>query len=564
MKTLENSVKSVYKSLVLGLLLGIATLIPGQVQAQSPPKPAVVISIANLNEQLKDVKYLLTAAGVPELNFFAKAGVKIYADGVDFTRNAGVALYFEGNNTTPDFSGFIPVDDLELILESISQYADIEEDGDDKFTIIAPNGVELRIKEKGDYAFFASRKDLLDLLPTEPEKMLGKKASDYNLSFMIYPQEAPKGLREEILSTIQDGARLTLDQLDDELDDAQQANLDSQMRRFEKLFDESESVVIGMAADAESKKLYTEIEYIAKAGSDLAKKMNETKATTPSQFSGFLMPNAAMNFNANGRMPEADADSYADLLADVQLRIIEELNEMGELSDAEFETVETLVGSIVDVVSESLKEGVIDAGMTAVIEDSDANLIGGVKVADPTKIETAVKDFVPMLKEKIAEIEDEGAEVPEITFNLDKETHDGIRFHEIEVEIDDAKAREVIGDSVQILIGFGKDSIYYGVGNDPLPMIKKAKAAKQKTEFSTEINVQLAQFMKLMSRASDADLQLASLAEELSENGGDAIRVYGKHIPNGSFTRFEMEDGILLLIKSAYDSIQVEEFYEDF
>ena len=73
---MENSVKSVCKSLMMGLLLSMATLMPSQVRAQSQPEPAIVISIANMDEQLKDVKYLLTASGFPELNFIAKAAIK--------------------------------------------------------------------------------------------------------------------------------------------------------------------------------------------------------------------------------------------------------------------------------------------------------------------------------------------------------------------------------------------------------------------------------------------------------------------------------------------------------
>ena len=553
--------KSVYKSLVLGMLLSIATLIPGQVRAQAPPEPAVVISIANLNEQLKDVKYLLTASGFPEVNLLVKFAVQAYAEGVDYNRNAGVALYFKGDNTTPSVSGFIPVDDIEAFLDVISAVAEVEEDGD-KYMIVAPDGTEYTIKEKDGYALFANRADLLDLLPTEPEQMLGKKAANYNLAFNIYPQNIPQELRDQALETIKEGSKQTLEQMDDELKEAQQESLESQMRQFEMLFNDSESIVIGMTADAENRKLYTDLEFLAKAGSDLAKKANETKATTPSRYSGFLIPDAAMNLNANGRIPQADATSYADLLVEGKRAVIEQLNEDGELSDAEFEKVEILIESVVDVLSETLKEGVVDGGMAVVIEDSDANLIGGATVADPAKIETAIKDLVPLLKERLAELDD--PDVPEINFNLDKETHEGIRFHQIQASIDDPEVQEVVGSSVEILIGFSKDSIYYGFGNDPLPMIKKAKAAKQKTEFSFETNVRLAQFLKFASRMQDTPPQLAVLAEQLAEDGGDRIRVYGKHIPNGSFTRFEMEDGILTLIKSAYDTIQERGFGNDF
>ena len=549
--------KSVYKSLVLGLLLSIATLIPGQVQAQSPPEPAVVISIANMDEQLRDVKYLLTASGFPEFNFIAKAAIKGYAEGVDFTRNAGIALHYKDADTEPGISGFIPVEDLEALLDVISSVAEVEENGKKKYTVTTPDGTAFEVEEKGGYALFASRDELFDLLPTNPEQMLGKKTAEYNLAFTIYPQNVPKKLRDQALATIKEGSMQTLDQLDGELDEEQQKNLDSQMRQFEMLFDDSESILIGMSADADNKKLYTDLEFIAKAGSDLANKMNDTMATKPSRHSGFLVPGAAMNFNANGKMPEADATSYADLLVEGKNQVIEKLNEEGELSDAEFEKVETLVESVFDVLSETLKEGVVDTGMAVVLEDSDANMVGGSTVADPAKIETAVKDLVPMIEERITDLDEDA---PEIKFNLDKETFEGIRFHEIQVSVDDAGARDVLGDKINILIGFGKDSIYYGLGNDPLPMIKKAKAAKEKTEFSTEMNVQLAQFLKFFSQAPDSPPQMAALAEQLSENGGDRLRFYGKHVPNGSLTRFEMEDGILSLIKSAYEAAQDQGF----
>ena len=553
--------KSVYKSLVLGLLLSIATLIPGQVQAQSAPEPAVVISIANMNEQLKDVKYLLTASGFPEFNFIAKAAIKGYAEGVDFNRNAGVALYFKGDDTTPGVSGFIPVDDLETFLDVIASVADVEEDGE-QYIITAPDGTEYTIKEKDGYALFASGEDLLDLLPAKPEKMLGEKTAEYNLAFTVYPQNVPKELRDQALDTIKEGSQQTLNEMDEELKDIQKKNLESQMRQFEMLFNDSESIVVGMAADADNKKLYTDIEFIAKAGSELAKKTNETKATEPSRYSGFLMPDAAMNLCANGKLPATDAATYVDLLAEGKKTVIEQLNEEGELSEEEFEKVETLVGSVVDVLSETLKEGVVDMGMTVVLEDSEANMVGGATVADPTKVETAIKDLVPMLQQRIADMGDTDA--AEVEFNLDSETYEGIRFHEIKILINDQKASEMIGDSVDVLIGFGKDSIYYGFGNEPMTMIKKVKGAEEKTEFSSEMNVKLVPILRYFSRLPDSPPQLGILAEQLAENGGDGLRIYGKHIPNGSFSRFEMEDGILSLIKAGYEAAQEQGFGDGF
>ncbi len=538
----------------MGLLLGMATLIPSQVRAQSQPEPAVVISIANMDEQLKDIKYLLTASGFPEFNFLAKAAIRGYAEGVDFSRNAGVAVYFEGDNPTPGFSGFIPVEDLELLLDSIAGIADVEENDDQSFLITLPDDTEIRVEEKGGYALFGTTAELLKRLPAEPAKMLDNTLSKYNIAFTISPQHVPQSLRDQALDTIKEGSMQTLDQLDEELQEVQRKNLESQMRQFEMLINDSETVMIGMAADADNKKLYTDIEFIAKAGTELAKKTNESKATKPSRFSGFLMQDAAMNFNGNGNMPAADGASYGTLLVEGKKSVIELLNEEGELSDAEFEKVEELVESVVDVLNETLKEGDVDMGMATMLEGSDANLAGGMTVADPAKVEQAIKDLIPMLKERLDTIDD--PEVPVIEFNLDIETHEGVRFHEINVSIDDEEAREMLGDSISVAIGFGKDSVYFGLGNSPMQLIKKGMAGKEKTEFSSEMNFHIAPFLKLAARAPSSPDQLEILAEQLTENGGDMLRFYAKHIPNGSFTRLEMQDGILSLIKSGVEAAQ--------
>lgn len=546
--------KSVCKSLMLGLLLGVATLIPGQVQAQIQPKPAVVVSIANLNEQLKDIKYLLTASGFPEFNFLAKAAIKGYADGLDFTRNAGISLYFEGDKSEPNFSAFVPIEDLELFLDVISGFADVEENGDDGFTLALPNGTEIHVKANDGYAFFANKSNLLNVLPAEPEQMLGDKPTKYNLAFDVRPQAVPQALRDKVLAIIKSGSEQTLDKLDDELMESQQKSLAMQMRQFEMILNESESLTIGMAANAETKKLYTDIEFTAKAGSELAKKHNESEANRPSRFSGFMMQDSAMNFGMNGQMLPADGITYDKLLKDGKKAVVERMNESGELSDAEFEKIETLLDSVAEVLGETLKQGVVDTGVAMMLEGQDANLVGGVASADPAKVEAAVKDLIPLLKERLAA--DDNPDIPSVVFNLDKENHNGIRFHEIVVTLDNVEARNLFGDSVSVLIGFGKDSVYYGFGTGPMQPLKKAMAAKGKSEFSAEMNLHVAPFLRMAARTDDAPPEIAAMAEQLSENGGDLMRAYSKHVPNGIFTRLEMQDGILSLIKSGYETAQ--------
>ena len=140
------------------------------------------------------------------------------------------------------------------------------------------------MEEKGGYALFGTKPELLKTLPAEPAKMLGDNPTKYNLAFTVYPQHVPQPLRDLALDTIKEGSMQTLDRLDEELQEVQKKNLQTQMRQFEMILNESESVVIGMAADANAQKLYTDFEFLAKTGSELAAKANESKATQPSRF----------------------------------------------------------------------------------------------------------------------------------------------------------------------------------------------------------------------------------------------------------------------------------------
>ena len=60
----------------------------------------------------------------------------------------------------------------------------------------------------------------------------------------------------------------------------------------------------------------------------------------------------------------------------------------------------------------------------------------------------------------------------------------------------------------------------------------------------------------MAARTDGAPPEITAMAEQLSENGGDLMRGYSKHVPNGIFTRLEMQDGILSLIKIGYEAAQ--------
>ena len=62
--------KTILKTVLCTLAIGALALMPLKANAQSSPEPAVVISVAKMQEQLADAKYLVEAAGFGQMSFF--------------------------------------------------------------------------------------------------------------------------------------------------------------------------------------------------------------------------------------------------------------------------------------------------------------------------------------------------------------------------------------------------------------------------------------------------------------------------------------------------------------
>ena len=156
----RTTVKSLCNTLMLGLMLTITAVMPANLLGQGRPDPAIVVSISNFDEQMNDVNYLLTASGFPEFKFIASAAIKGYTKGLDTTKSAGVMLYFEEGAETPEALGFLPVGDIEAMLDVIDGMAPLDEEGE-LYSVTAPDQTKFYFKDAGDYLFVSGNAGLL-------------------------------------------------------------------------------------------------------------------------------------------------------------------------------------------------------------------------------------------------------------------------------------------------------------------------------------------------------------------------------------------------------------------
>ncbi len=541
--------KSICKSLLLAMFVGVVSMLPmSKAFGQSLPEPAVVISIAKFNEQMKDVNYLLTASGFAQMKFMAGAMIKGYTKGLDSKENAGVLLYLTEDSDVPEFLGFVPVEDLDEMLDVISGFAEVEE-GDEFTTVITDDGNEMMIKERDGIAFFSNKIEMFDELPENPVKLLGDLPDKFNLSAKIFAQRIPKKMRDQVMDLIRQSSEDTFDSLDDDIQaEFQKKNLEMQLKQMERLFEDSDSMIFGMSADEEGKTISMDIDFTALPGSGLAERMNLNKPGDKSGFTGFLMEGAAFTLNAMTRIHPEDAQQYSTMMADMKKAGLQELDNEADMTEEELARVTKLVDELVEVMDETLKEGLLDTGAVLMLKEGDINFAAGAHIADPRKLEGTIKDLIAIAEEQMGD---------EIEVNLNSGSHKNVTLHEIVLQVPDQEEemRDALGDQITLIVGIGTKQAYLAGGSNPVDVLKKAIDGENATEDLMQYNLNIAPILRFAA-SMEGDPNVEAMADALETAGNDRMQMTSNLIENGIRMRFEMQDGILGLIKVGIDAFQ--------
>ena len=538
--------------LLAGFLIAATAVIAplSQAKAQSAPDPAVVISIADFTQQLSDVEYLAEASGYGNMKFFAQTMVKQYIKGIDNTLPAGIMLYFNEDSEEPDFLAFVPVTNLDDLLDTISGMAEVDE-GEDFTTIITDNDDELLVKEIGNNAFISNKKEMFDNIPSDPAGLLGEMPKTYNVAARIFSNRIPESLRTQALDVIRDGYEKSLEQLGEVEPmqaELQRKNFEFQMKQFSSWINETDNLMVGMCADEEAKSLYMDFEMTALDGSELATRFNASMPTEKTLFPGFLMDGSAFNQVTSVHLSESEVAEYTKMLVEVEKAAIEGMNEDGDFEEDEAAMAEKAIKNMVALARETLEEGNLDSGLAVMLNEGDINVAGGVRLADPKKLEDTVKELVAFAETKMGD---------EIQVDLNSGSYKDVTFHQIIVQVpdDEEEVRDFVGDQVTLLIGIGEKAAYLGVGSNPMETLKSAMdGSGTGTSDLIQLNAFVAPILRFAANM-EGEPMLESLADAMEENGDDRLRMTTDSINNGFKMRFEMQDGILSLIKSGIEGM---------
>lgn len=522
----------------MGLVLSQAQIARAQTVKD---RAAVVFKISSIDNVLDSVAYMVGKAGFRNFVPAITLGAGAFLEGFDTERPIGGYLTLDDG--VPKFVAFVPVEDLEDVIDMLENNGvEIEEDGDD-YIIISPTGEEIVVRGKGKWAFISANAEMLDDLPADPAAVVAGISDDYMLGVKAYVQRIPADLRSQAIEWMEEAFEETYDNIPGPAAEFQRKMNENSLNQLADMIQQADEIFVGFATDKKGERLYADFSFTGKQGSDLAKNLTASKGAT-TEFAGFLkMENATATFNAAGKVSEHDAANAKATFGVVKDQIGTLISEDGNLSKEDAKLVEELVVEVVDLFVNTIDSGKMDMGGAAIIDDAGLTLVAGAHVVDADKITGVLKKVIDAKGDKLP---------PQVELKMNAETYKGIKFHTLSGEIPEEEARVILGETTTLVVGVGGDKAYVSFGADAVAKLKAAIDGKssQKAEPLSQFNVKISPILKLASKFND-DAILSEMAKTLEDNGNEMIRVTGEIIENGQRSRFEIQDGILSLIQVA-------------
>lgn len=523
--------------------------------AADDSKPVVVAAFSGYAELKRDLAYLGTLSGSPEIADQLEGMLNIFTQGqglkgLDKDRPWGASLSIAPDAQKYPILAFLPVDDLGSLLMSLGTLGVAPGEPKDGVYEVKKNGTSTFLKQEGKWAYLAQDAASLEAVPGDPLKMLRGLDKQYDLAISVNVSNIPQGLRDMGVFFIRSAFEQQLRQNagnDSEQDQLQQQFQRMQLEQIVKVINELDQLTIGLAIDAKANHTVLDLAMTALPGSELAKDLAASANDAVSQFSGFRLADSIVSLHLNSKASETDIEQTAGMKASLRAKIDEQIDNDQNLNDPEVKAkAKELIGKLVDVLGDTLKQGHINGGL-AVVGELPLTIVAGGLVADGAKLEQVVKDFFELTAEEPGQ--------PKPKYDVAK--HQGVRFHSLSVPIDEdsenaEQIKMVFGETIEVVLGFGKDRVYLGVGQDALPTIKKVIDASltPSTEKLPPLTLSVALAPMLKIAAEKGNPQAAMFAEQLAD-GKDHINITLDSIENGMRYRIEAEEGVNKLIGTA-------------
>jgi hypothetical protein len=451
------------------VMLAVAKDEPATPELATGMKSVAVVSITSYDELLKDLSFLGEIAGTPGLDQQLDGMLKLFTQGqglkgLDTTRPWGIAVLTNDVQFQP--IAMLPVKSLDDLLGVLGPMVGQPQKENGIYKLQA-GPQELFAREKNGWAFIGQSADALIKTPADPGKLLAL-SSRYDVAIKVNVQNVPEMYRTMAIDQLKAGIEQNMAQQPDE-DDADYAArkklMEAQMQQMVTSINETKELTLGWKIDRAEKLSFIDVRMSAVAGSKMAAQLAQLQEL-PSDFSGFIDTDAAASLNFVSKVDSQAVESQLTQLEALKQNAMKQIDKDDSIgSNATKAEVKSIVADLFDAMVATMKAGKLDFGASAMLGDKELSVIAGALAADPKKVEASVT--------KLINLGQKDPQFPQV--KRDAVTYKGIRFHTASVPVennDDLK--KVVGDHIDVAIGFGSKHVYLALGNNNISKVKEA------------------------------------------------------------------------------------------
>jgi hypothetical protein len=544
-----------------GLLVTLTAVVPSAFaqQTSAAAKPLATVVFSSYDELMKDADFVGNLGGMPNASQMLNNMVMSFTQqkglaGLDKSKPIGVIVQSSGD--MPGGAVCLPVTDLNALLDVVKGFGITAKDaGNGLQQVSTPQGQSVFLKNTSGWALLSLSPDMINAVPADPGSVLAPLAKDYDLAVQLHVQNVPETYRQQAVEAMSQGAQQGMNKKDGESDEdyaQRQKMVQMQLDELKRFVNELDQFTVGLSIDGKGQRAYLDIAYTGVPGSKLAKDLavsNDAKTN----FAGFVQPNSAMTFSSASKVTDSNAAQLDQMMDSVTSQMKTSLGDKDELNDEQKDKVKSAVDDFMSAAKATLKSGTIDAAGSLTLTAESLTFVAGGHVAEPKKIESGFKKIFDVAKEK------HGEEAPKATWDAEK--YGDVTFHKLakDVPADKEDARKLLGDTVEMYVGIGKDAVYFSAGRDALDAVKKAidasKASANKATTPGEVTFALGQIMTAAQTMAQDDQkpQIQMISDMLANQAKDRdhVRMVAQPIENGVRMRIEAEEGVLRAIGMA-------------
>ncbi len=538
------------------LLLGRTSPSPAQQQG-SQQQPIATVAFRGYDELKSDIEFIGQAGGNPQLAAMVDAAVAQQLGPqamatLDKARPWGLVVQTDGQN----FSGFafLPVTDLGKLLGALEpRLGKASRDGG--LYRFDRNQQSIFLKQQGQWTLISNSADSIAAAPADPVALLAGLEKQYDIAARIAIKNIPAGVRQMLMLPIQMGMQMGMQRLPDESDEQYQLRMKMSQQAITQMntaLDELDTFQLALDIDRQARKASLEYSATAKEGTKMAQQMATSVQDLTTQFAGLVQPQAALTFNVVSQLPDESIEQMKTQFSAARARAEQDLDDNDALSGEQRQQAEKLLGMLFDALQVTIEEGRIDAAGTVSLEGDAPTLVAGAHVVDPKKVEEVLK--------QVAELASQ--EEPNLAqaINLEAGEHAGVTLHELNLPVaamGDAAAdfHEIFGDTLDVVVGIGEQSVYLAAGADASQTLQQAIDASDRQKGAkvppARFRAALGQVAGFASKIAEDDAQQVAetIRRTLAQKPGkDHITMSSSVIPNGQKVRVEVEEGILALL----------------